>query len=326
MKVFYKYSVCQASKFNQNTLMGGDIISEYHIMKAISKFAEVVYDTPDRDCDIYYVRANPKLFKSLPNPKIYFVSPYEKGAFECADAISTFTEPWTDCIKAGKITWDSDIICKNKGITINQVIDDKFKPLQNHPRTKQIREEIGGDFIIGHFGALRKSNYPYSFLHILPKIIEKYPNVKVIFGGNKPINSSFIENKSFEYYDMPYAISACDLILYNMRTIDANIVGSMKVLESMACGVPVFSPKVKSREWELGDNYEYFHPFEINNGRYSEFLENKMFETISMIIEDEKLRNDISKRLISRSEYWNVDNSANRFEKIFKEIIDGVKK
>ena len=323
MKVFYKYGNYKSIPLNR-----GDFITEYHIMKAISRFAEVAYDSPDRDCDLYYVRANPTLFKMLPNPKIYFASPYDKEAFRCADAIATFTEPWTDYFRRGRIpigdgTTDT-LTCPPslKAITINQVIDDSFKPLQNHPRTKQIREELGGGFIVGHFGAIRESSYPYSLLHILPELVKEYSQLNVVFCGATGDFGPHVKTTRYAYHDMPYATSACDLILYNVRNVNGHIGGSMNVLESMACGVPIFSPRMKAREWELGEDYEYFHPFEPDNkGRYSGTVEKKMKEIISTIIEDEKLRKEISSRLISRSEYWNIGNSAERFKKIFEGVI-----
>jgi glycosyltransferase involved in cell wall biosynthesis len=186
---------------------------------------------------------------------------------------------------------------------------------------------IGGEFIIGHFGRVANSCYPHSFLHILPRILERFPHVRVMFAHKKvPIKNKNIKTVSFSYSKMPYAISACDLILYNYRDGQGHIAGSMKILEAMACGVPVLSPRYDARVEELGCDYELFYPYydicETNaaptQDRFPEEIEYKMFNLISSVITDSELRDRISKKMIERSKFYSIKNSSKRFEKLFK--------
>lgn len=319
MRIFYQYG-----KYKELTPTRGDFITELCIIKAIKKFAEVSSDESTGQYDLYYIRNNPNLFMRLPSPKVYFASPFDVGAYNDADAIATFTDVWTKRIRDGKAIFGTPGVGPNRNaITIHQVIDDTFKPLQSHEKTRAIRMEIGGDFIIGHFGAVRMSNYPHSFLHILPRLKKKYPGIRVVFAGGRlnPEHQGSVIHKQYEYNDIPYAISACDLTIYSVRIEPGNFGGSMKILESMACGVPVLSPRFEARVDELSKNYELFHPFKINQGRFSNKIEEIMFNKICKIIDDKQLRKKISKRLVKRSKFYSIDESAKRLEKTFRGLL-----
>ena len=53
------------------------------------------------------------------------------------------------------------------------------------------------------------------------------------------------------------AIAACDATIYNQDEI-GNFAGSLKVMESMALGVPIIATKLRAREIELGQDYPSF--------------------------------------------------------------------
>lgn len=333
MKVFYQHQTFKNIKPDR-----GDKIAEINTMDAIDSFADVYYSgklyNPKKEdfglenysesietsanthhYDIAYVRNNPSVFKQLKCPKIYFATPYDKESFETANYISTFTKSWTNRLRNGIAIKGFPKIKMDNVITIHQVVGKEFKPLQNSIKTQEIRSKLSGDFIIGCFGAIRESCFPQSFLHILPSILVDYPEVEVVFNDISGMKNSQIIQKEFSYDEMPYAISACDLLLYNVRVNDGNIARSLKVLESMACGVPILCPKFDARVEELGENYELFYPFEVNNGRFSEFIEKNMKEKIELIIDDLQFRKTISKKIIERSKFYSIDESAKRIKK-----------
>jgi len=318
LRVFY-----QVGKVKNPKPTSGDLIAELSIMKAISKFADVDNDET-KEHDLHYVRNNANLFLKLPEPKIYVSVPYHDAAHRCATAITTVTRTWSNRLRNG----GDDVAGRtpNKNIiTMHQVVDDTFKPLQDHVKTKAIRKDIGGDFIIGHFGSIRESCYPYSFLAILPRLKKKYPNLKVIFGHAKgrlgDVQKDNITYVDYNYSDMPYVISACDLILYNMRTDAGHLAGSMKVLEAMACGVPVLAPKFDARVEELGEDYELFYPYKTNNGRFPKESEDIMFKKICEVIDNKSLRKRVSDKLLKRIKFYRIDTSSKRLEKLFRELL-----
>ncbi len=324
----------------------GDFITEIQLMKALSGIADVYYSgnkitdnefgkeykgnvlakSREQKYDFYYVRNNPKLFKKLPNKKIFFVSPYYRKVFAQADGIASLTDEWTRRLRGGVTTHGYPDNYQNDRVwTFHQTVDDRFRPLRLHKRTRKIRKDIGGDFIIGHFGALRRSCYPYSFLKVLPEIQKAHPGVKAVFSTKKASNTNNISDKSiieksFGYNDMPYAISACDLILYNFRGTDGHFVGSMKILEAMACGTPVLSPRFKAREEELGEEYEMFHDFKENGGRFGPKIEKQIKNKIIGLIEDIPKRVKISNYLLKRVKFYQMKESRKRLKKILEEI------
>jgi len=334
-------------------LKSGDVINETNIMKTMSKYFDVYYNNQLFDptlkdfgikdipikipkkgkYDLHYVRNNKNVFNKLPSPKIWFASPYIKSCYKGADIVSTLTEPWTYNLtryKPDEPFWGSlykdEIHIPKKIITINQVISEHYSPQQGHPKTEEYKKKFGGKFIIGHFGRVSQSCYPYSLIHILPKLKEKYPFIKVVFSGNiqKEIKSKDIDVLDYiPYHDMPYAISACDLILFNHRTSSGQYAGSMKGLEAMMCKVPVLTPKFDARVVEFGENYPLFYPFEHNDGRFSEEIEQKMFDLLSEYIENYKNEKytQLKEDLYQKAQYFIMENSSKRFYDTLKEFI-----
>jgi hypothetical protein len=88
----------------------GDKINEINFYRALSTFADIYYNDqiidwtqdeigggdivrpPSQRYDLYYVRANPRFFLSLPHPKITLAYPYCPESFKTADAIAVTTD------------------------------------------------------------------------------------------------------------------------------------------------------------------------------------------------------------------------------------------
>jgi len=343
------------SKATPLRLLSGDTITEFGIMKALSENYDVFYNGElfnpkiegfgltrkkyhaiDRRYDVSIVRNNSKVFNVLKGKKIYFAAPYHEESFRQANLIYTFTNSWTNKLKNG-YRFSKNLYPKgfktDKAITLTQVVDDIFYNKRIHAKVAKNRRLIGGNFIIGHFGKVAKSCYPHSFLAILPRLRREFPNLKVIFCGNSERirylgKDNDIPIYNFEYKDMPYIISACDLILYNYKDTQGQIAGSMKILEAMACGVPVLCPRYDARVEELGKDYELFYPYEnlcdedgsLIRYRFSPESEEIMYNLIKRGVEEPDWLKDVGRKLLVRSKHYSVDNSAKRFKK----IIDGI--
>lgn len=335
----------------------GDSITELGIIKALSENFDVYYNNklfnlklpnygininyiskPTRNYDLHIVRNNPEIFNKISGKKVYFASPYDDRSFESADAIYTFTDSWTNKLRDGydfPYNLYPNGYRTDKSITINQVLDPMFFQNKSSYKIKRMRESIGGDFIIGHFGRVSNSCYPYSFLSIIKKIRKRYPHVRVLFGGGGKHAAEICSrynfiHKNFNYNEMPIAISSCDLILYNYRDGQGHVAGSMKILEAMARGVPVLCPRYDARVDELGSDYQFFYDYEDiceTNGsptrdRFSKKIESQMSRIIISAIEDKDLVNKISKNIQKRAEYYSVDNSAERLKSTILSIMD----
>lgn len=333
-------------------LKSGDVINETNIIRAMSKYFDVYYNNqlfkpnlkdfgikdipiviPKKGIyDLHYVRNNPNIFQKLPSPKIWFASPYIRSCYKTANIVSTLTDPWTNNLKNYKPSnywgtlYKGNIVQPRKIITINQVIGNQYSPKQGHSKTNYYRKLFGNGFIIGHFGRVSNSCYPHSLIEILPKLKQKYPLINVVFSGNiqVPIKSPHIKVYPYiKYDDMPYVISACDLILFNHRTTSGHYAGSVKGLEAMMCKVPVLSPRFDARVLEFGEDYPLFYPYHNNNGRFPIKTEEKMVELISDIIENKdsekykKIREDI----YTHAQSFNMCNSSEKINIILKDII-----
>ncbi len=317
MRVFHRYA---NYTYKDLTPTRGDFINELGLRAAIKQFGTVVNDH-HRGADLYLMRGlrGRKLFMKLPHPKVY-KGPYDAKIYAAADAILTPSSEWTKRLRNGTHTPLRGTPCKTKVITIHQFVLPQFKPLQHHPTTKEIRERLGGGFIIGQFGGIRNTNYPHVFLDALPRLRKKYPHLNVVFSDEKLEMIDGITRHNFPYAMMPHVLSACDMVLYSERTDQGHFCGSLKIKEAMACGVPVLSPRYRAREEEMGTDYEFFHPWFRNVKRRPEVADS-IFDLVSLAIEDEELRLAVGQRLIQRAEFFSLKQGARRLEKSFKNLI-----
>jgi glycosyltransferase involved in cell wall biosynthesis len=350
-KIYYLLSECP---YLEPT--SGDRITEINLIKSLSINYDVYYNDilylnnfdsgqnkvnmPSRKYDFYIVRNNPKVFNALKNvcgKKIYFGVPYNEQAFDAADYISVFTDSWRDKLISGyRFPHKAypEGYTTDKAISMKQCVGDEFFNLKKSYKSKKIRKDIGGSFIIGHFGRTAESCYPYLLEKCIDRIKEAYPFVSFVFAGSakgknrKRFENKHIAHRSYSYDDMPYAISACDLILYNYNDAQGSIAGSMKILEAMACGVPIISPRYDAREDELGRNYTYFHKYEsiknIDTGKlikeYSSATIEEYYRTIEAAINDPELSKRCSRRLVRRAESYKIGNHS----EYIRELLEGL--
>lgn len=327
----------------------GDQISEINIINSINQFNVVYYNNnlfgtkslkinePAPGHPYYFVRNNKDIFLKIKdyskNIKIYFGSPYNQKAFDFANYISVYTDSWRDKLING---WDfpynayPDNFKINNVISIKQCIDDRFHPINKyHDKTKLIREKIGGDFIIGHFGRVTQSCYPYLFDYNVKYLKKKYPGLRILFAGNNSIkntyNSNYVTYENYAYADMPYAVAACDLILYNYNDLQGHIAGSMKVMEAIATGVPILLPRYDAREEELGLNYPLFYEFQnikdIRTGvkyrNYSAHIKEDFLHKIERAINKE---DDLENYLYERSLPYRLVNHSTEIKKLLESL------
>jgi glycosyltransferase involved in cell wall biosynthesis len=343
----------------------GDKINEINLYKAISTFANVYYNNqlfrpqapnfgikpevilvnPKIKYNICYIRNNLKVFNAYNNfkvknvgykPKILWVAtPYKERVFKEADGVVAYTDSWGRQLRTlGKHNIEGlykpgTYIPKNI-LVFPQAIDlNEFKPKHNTHKAKLYRKRFEGDFVIAHFGRIAAGNYPHSLLHILPRVIEKYPdvNIKFVYCGLPSQIKMNLSHPSVKvlpgipYEDMSYAISACDLITSDYRAGTANWGGSRHVLESMGCGVPVLTGDFTVRKEQLGSDYELFWKWTPNKGRVSEEAEEQMFKHICSLIDSPDRGKKIGANLMKRVEKYSFKNVGKRIQAELNKVL-----
>lgn len=268
----------------------GDKINEINFLTALAEFAEVYYNNqrflpyepdygldateiqePRTDCDIYYVRNNPEVFRKIKGKKICLSYPYLAEDFEEADAVATFNQAWKEGLEQFHTRADAydffcgaypkDMLAPKKVINIQQVLAKQFSPKQGTPLHFRYRACFGLGFTIGYFGRIVEETLPRDYLSILPELRKEIPNLNTVFAGSIRIpieESSIINVKSIPFEEMPYATSACDILIGNEQA-EANWAGSAKPLEAMACGVPFIITKRPARVNQLGEDYPLYY-------------------------------------------------------------------
>jgi glycosyltransferase involved in cell wall biosynthesis len=287
------------------------------------------------DYDLCFLRNSEKEFWDIYRERkkgraklLWTGSPYNEKIFKRADAIIAYTESWAKQLRNYKDNpmpglYEKDIYVPKKILTFPQAICTKtFSSKKNHKKTKAFRRKFGADFVIGHFGRLADSCYPHSLLHILPEIKKRYPNktIKLVYSGLpaqnkvgrrncsiKKLNALITNIAPIKHADMPYAISACDLIASNYRVGSANWGGSRHVLEAASCGVPILTGDFSVRQEQLGKNYPLMWPWTENSGRVSNAAEKKMLDHICSLIDNPKLGQSIGRDLERRMKMYSSE-------------------
>jgi len=342
MKIYYQYALSKTLAPTK-----GDYVNEIGILTALSKFAEVFYsgrrfdpsgvpygmvDYPGeihhnvpQDCDLYYVRANRKAFYKAPpgKAKVWMASPFDAECYRDATAVAAFTQAWADGLTRGdSYRWMPPEECKPRTnvVNIDQVVGDTFRPLRKSHKAKEIRASLGGDFVIGHFGRVVKSNYPHALFDTWKTLHATFPNTRMLFGltkGATPALPGMVSRK-FHYKDVPYAISACDIIVLSNWGPEWEICGCGKALEAAACGVPVVLGRAKARFELFGEDYPFFVPGLSGPSHRAD--SRRMTKLLSRIINNRELLLPEGEKLRQKAEFFSADQAAIRLQKLFDRI------
>ncbi|MFA7717952.1 MAG: glycosyltransferase [Candidatus Absconditabacterales bacterium] len=282
------------------------------------------------DYDMYYVRMNPNVFRAIPagKPKLWFATPYDKYCYQHATAVVTPTEIWAQWLREGKEANHShlDLPKTPNALSIHQVVGNQFVPLQCSAKTTAIRQSFGGDFIIGYFGQLTSYTYPHALFHLLPHLVKKYPGIRLVLGINTNYVETLPENlpnttiAKFAYEDMPYVISACDLIVVSQYKSMWDYWGNQKVIEAAACGVPIVLGRSKARTELLGEDYELFLPPLHGPSKWRDTI--LMQRMIEKTIKDNHFRMQIAQKLPRKAQFYSVSESAKRLQILFEDMCN----
>lgn len=345
MNIYCQYSHCKTLKPTK-----GDFINEINFLMALSGFANVFYSgqkfdpsKPEyglreypgeihnnipKNCDVYYIRANRKVFDRVPGgrPKMWMAAPFDDYCYDHATYIATFTSAWARKICEGyPFYWNPPQYLKPRPnvVNINQVVSGNFRYGRNR-RSREIRKSTAGDFVIGHFGRIVRSDYPFAFLSVLPGLIKKYPGIKFLVGTSGKLPSGLPNTivTKFSHDDVPNAISACDIILMSNWNPEWEICGSGKAIEAAACGVPVVLGRSEARTELFCNDYPLFVPTLSGDADVVTDAAN-LLKLLDLILNNREMLIPIGQDLVKRADFYSISNSVNRLNNLFTKIAAG---
>lgn len=322
--------------------ISGDRLNEINFLKTISHFADVYYnnqrfypDQPDfglKDLpievpppgyDLYIVRNNHDLFEQVPRPKVWVAYPYCETAFRDADAVIAFNETWAKGIREFNEKPDyydffcgafpRDMVKPKRCISIGQGLDENFSPKHNSSKTFRYRARFGYGFTVGYFGRIVKETIPYDYLSVLSELERQIPGISTVFAGSvrTAIPSPSVQTaSSIPFADMPYAISACHVLLANEQP-ESNWAGSVKPLEAMGCGIPIVLSKRGSRLDQLGRDYPLFYE-----------TASELRNHILRLYNDTDFYDDVRKYLLKRAPAFYTPSRVKELEPIIRDLAN----
>ena len=356
MKIYYQYSSAKVLG-----LKGGDFITEVGIVTALSQFADVYYSGTYFDpskpgfgltdysgsiasrvteaYDAYVIRASREAFLAAPStkPRLWNAAPFDRDCYRRATAVFCFSQAWKEDL-LGPNTYTgiskSQRVRPKRTVVIHQVVGDAFKPLQASAHTHRLRKEIGEGFIIGFFGCSRKSRYPYGFLRMWPGFVRAHPQARLLLAvpqrapnrKNIPFPSSLpnVTRRAFSHDEVPYALSACDLMLVGRQQQAGEIGGCSKTIEAAACGVPIMLGRHAARVEVLGEDYPFYVPPIGGWNSGEEGIQQDAAaarEMLEQIIGDDDHRREVADSLLAKAEWFSVARSGKRLKKLFRKLV-----
>ena len=331
---------------NNRTLAatGGDKINEIRFYKALSIHFDVYYNgqlfkpndedfgivdkpiiIPEDIYDLYYVRANNYILANCPRPKVAMAYPYSHWLYHHVDALIVTTSMWgnfieqynhNEEIKSLLLHWyKTPVIVEPKKIAnIRQTIDPYFEQVFSEDEINAYKVQFGWSNIFGFFGSLAMQLIPWMALEALKKLKNEIPSISIIAAGKKYSDTklpNFVKTMNpIDYEKMPIVLRACSCLLAN-EGAETEYLGSGKVLDAMACGVPIIAFKSAVRIEQLGDDYAGFYT-----------AEEEVYDLIKMFITDKSFQQLLKTQVLNRRELFNVKSQAEWIKEQLIPLVD----
>lgn len=319
---------------------GGDMINEARFLTSLSQFADVYYNgilfqpdlpdyglqerpiaVPQEKYDLYYVRANPEIFRQLPHPKIAMAYPYDEEVFRTADALVVTTEPWkrgltpyakTNQFSACMQHWYGESIHPPKAIiNIKQTLNPHFIPEPSENELMEARLRLTMGPTLGYFGRIDSNTFPTIMLEAFKQLVEKYPAINLAVAGTVriPLDPTILRLPRLPHEQMPALVSACAATVTDEGN-DSLFLGSGKVLESMARGVPVIAYKSPARVEQLGEHYPLYYT-----------TDHSCRQCIEQALFDKDVRAEARRHLAIRAQHFLPEARAREIQSAFEELV-----
>lgn len=335
--------------------LSGDRINELNTIAVLTRFAEVFYNGErvnlrkgyvgradgkilaplQGEYDLVYIRNNREVFLKAGGPKIYFGVPYDRRCFDEADAIAVPTQAWANLLsnhwsgnhyKPFESLYPAGSASRHRVLVFPQVV-------RNYEETRELASkaletdsrDLDSKPTLRHFGPIRRSNFPHHFETLLRdnskrRLVER----PEIFGALQKVRRPrrFALRKPVGQVELQQLMKSTRATWYEQDD-QGHFAGSLKVLESMAWGVPVLAPRLMARVDELGKEYPLFWDREINST--DSYLKGTSFENaLSRLVSMEPHEyHALSLSLIERASAFSPDSVAQSLRETLAPLLGG---
>ena len=312
----------------------GDVANERRFLKILSQRFDVYYNNqkidwskpnlglrkrkiepPSRKYDLHYVRNNPLVSLSIEGPQIVMAYPYDKEIWKKADALLATNWAWESSLQDFRAgfrtdefdTWYPESVERVPPILVaEQYVPDEFFS-RHEPRRGSMEStgrKGGPNIRIGFIGRTDPTSFPSDAIGAIEALRRRGRRINLTFWG--PVRSVEVPRwararRPVPYAKMPSKMRNFDILLYD-QDITGNWLGSAKVLEAMAGGIPILVRRHRAREENLGLEYPLFY-------------ENQ--EDVQRLIEElgssPTFVGQVQEYLRARAENYRFENVAKRF-------------
>ena len=321
---------------------GGDVLNEIQFYRRLSTFADVFYngqlitwdspgfgierrplEIPNESFDLYYIRNNPELALSCPGPLMVMAYPYSHKVWKKADSVLVTTEAWRSMLtgfnakrpkRSVQEPWyPRRIVTPRQIFLAEQSISPNFAPAPDDPRSRAFRARFGLGFTVGHVGRVDPTSFPWAATTAVDRLRRSGRGISYVFLGNVrdvEIPDWAVIWPREKHEEMRFVTSAFDCLVYDQDDT-GNWAGSNKVLEAMACGVPILLRRYDARREQVGDDYPLF---------YDDADEAQ--SKIARLQDDPGWHRDISEMLVRRAAHFSHEAVTKRLGNELSRLLD----
>ncbi len=229
------------------------------------------------------------------------------------EIVSTALENASNIIVESKsIAEDVRKYCSKNPIIVHYGIDlNLFKPIHKKIFKKRTVISVGA--------LIKRKGYDY-LLEAIKKVLEKDKNIHFLIIGDGPEKTKLknlarklgiVDNITFKDFiknkDLPIFYSSSEF--FALATLHEGF-GNV-FIEAMACGIPVVSTNVAAVPEAVGEGGILVEPRNPD----------QLAEAMLKLLNDENLRQELSKKALEQAKKFSIENRINKIEKIYRKVM-----
>lgn len=325
---------CLLGNNSNLTKLSGDVLNERKFYRVLSEKLDVFYNgeylsSPDsvlsqtrslkrpadiQDFDYYYIRNSPEVSSRVDGPLLLAGYPRDPALWSKADAIVVTNNVWADRLENLRQHsmvprdmiryYGREVNFVPPVIVAEQHYGDEFASVFRR-RTELFKLRLGAEYRVGFIGRIDETSIPNAAIEAVKTSRKRGLPISLTFVGPNRGHSgipSWIQVMKLEPYEnMPSLTSAFDALIYDQDE-SGNWLGSGKVLEALARGIPILVRRHEARVEQLGSDYPLYYDDSQEFGL-----------NLERLVQDGTFRESIVNYLVERRAHYSFEAVASRF-------------